>query len=359
MTATENIERVACTSRADLERIALDERPVIVRDLFTGQPIAELTSADETVARLGALRLLIRPEYSYNHFQAYRLDPLASTTEMTLAEYMAFARRHMDTPMLCLEQPTPEAVSSLLSLGDLAEINAGDGDRIASRLFLGNAGNKSNLHYDRDYHATLLHQVFGRKRVILISPRESQKLRPTMNFSEYLLCNFSPEDKAAFLRYTNGYDAILQPGETLLIPAAFWHHVEYVDDAMSVSFKLRRNRQLALLGGGLFHSNYFVQGLATRFQHAAIATDHARFFDDLLAHYLDPALGPREKFEAIDALFRASYAILCADFPQARYFSSMIGTTELDLWRPRLDDGSLYGDPGALSSGAAGGARSR
>lgn len=360
MSPLENIERVAHASRTDLERFILEQRPVILTGLFAGQPIREVTSANEAVARLGALRLLIRPEYSYNGFQAFRVDPRANTTEMTLAEYMELKQRHVDTPLLCLEQPTPEAVSSLFTLGEVAELNAEDGDRLASRMFIGNAGNKSNLHYDRDYHATLLHQVFGRKRVILISPRESQKLRPMMNFSEYLLCNFSPEDKAAFIRYANAHDATLYPGETLLIPAAFWHHVEYVDDSMSFNVKLRRNRYLALLGGGLFHSNHFAQGLVTKFlDGATVAARHAQVFDELLEHYLDRSLGPFEKFEAIDALFRAHYVTLCADFPQGRYFSSMMGTKESDLWRTQLENGSLYGDPGALKAGAAGGGRSR
>lgn len=359
MNVLENIERVAHASRADIERAILEQRPLILTGLFAGQPIQTLTSADDAVSRLGDLRLQIRPEYSFNGFEAFRTAPGASTVEMTLAGYLEHERRHAGTPLLCLEQPTPDAVSSLFSMGDLAEINSEEGDRLESRFFLGNAGNKSNLHYDRDYHATLLHQVFGRKRVILMSPRESQKLRPVMNFSEYLLCEFTPEDKAAFIRYTNAYDAILNPGETLLIPTAFWHHVEYLDRAMSFNVKLRRNRYLALLGGGLFHSNHFVQGLVTRFLRSSVVAErHADVFDRILALYVDPALGPFAKFDALDALFRELHATLCSDFPRGRYFASMTGLRESDLWRARLEEGSLYGSAQGVKAGAAGGARS-
>lgn len=353
MTPLENIERVAHRSSADVARILLQQRPVILTGLFEGQPIADIASAEEAVARLGDLPLRIRPEYSFNGFQHFWHDGPASETEMTLAEYMNFKQRHADTPMLCLEQPTPEAVASLFSLGELAKLNIEDGDRIDSRFFLGNAGNKSNLHYDRDYRGILLHQVFGRKRVILIAPRESQKLRPVTNFSEYLLTNFCDEDKAAFIRYTNAWDAMLYPGETLVIPAAFWHHIEYVDDSMSFNVKLRRNRYLTLLGGGLFHSNYLVQGLVTKFVWGeAVAEKHGAFFDALLERYADSSLTPLERFEAIDALFRAHYKTVCADFPQERYFAPIVGTKESDLWREQLETGSLYGATGAQKPGA-------
>jgi ribosomal protein L16 Arg81 hydroxylase len=356
----DNIKRIEHASRADLERFIFEQRPVIITGLFTDQPIREIASADDAVARLGGMPMAIRPEYSFNDFEAYRAGPRARQTEMTLAEYMEFKRLHADTPLLCLEEATPDAVLSLFALGEYGEINAGQGDRIVSRLFVGNTGNRSNLHYDCDYHAALLYQVFGRKRVILIPPRESQKLRPVMNFSEYLLYNFSPEDKDAFIRYTNAYDAVLHPGEALLIPTAFWHHVEYVDDSMSFDVKLRRNRYLRLLGGGLFHSNYIVQGLATKFIDGAAAdAEHVDTFDRILTIYTDRALDPFAKFEALDELFRELYRTVCPDFPQGPYFSSMPGVRESDLWRERLENGSLYGDPGAITSGAARATRSR
>jgi hypothetical protein len=93
----------------------------------------------------------------------------ALRVEMTLAGYMEFKRAHPDTPLLCLEQPTPDAVLSLFDLGDYAQIEEEHGDGLYSRFFVGNAGNRSNLHYDCDYHAALLYQLFGHKQVVLIS----------------------------------------------------------------------------------------------------------------------------------------------------------------------------------------------
>ena len=358
-TAAENIERVARPSRADLEHFINEQKPVIFTGLLRGQSIQEIVSPEDAVEHLGWLRLRIRPEYLWNIYEETRAGADAGKKEMTLAEFMEFKRCHPDNMLLCIEEPTPDALLSLSEIGDYVEINAADGDRLVSRFFVGNAGNKSNLHFDRDYHAILLHQVFGRKRVILTSPRESQKLRPVKSYSEYLLHNFSPADREAFVLYVNAYDAVLRPGETLLIPTAFWHHVEYVEDSMSINFKLKRNRYIRLLGSGLFHSNYVVQGLVTKFLRGEeVEARYPGVFDRILAAYIDGALDPYAKFEALDGLFRSLYATVCADFPQGNYFASLLDVRESDLWRDRLESGKLYGRPGEVKDGAVGAALS-
>lgn len=176
--AAETIERIAAPSRAGLERRILAGEPVILTGLFEGQAVREIASPEAAVERLGDLILEIRPELSSNGFEAHRTDPRPPPAEMSLSDYLGTARRPGNERLLCFDQPAPEAVMSLLDLGDYGDINAPHGDRVASRLFVGRAGNTSNLHYDADFRAGLLYQLFGRKRVILIPPRESQKLRP-------------------------------------------------------------------------------------------------------------------------------------------------------------------------------------
>lgn len=76
------------------------------------------------------------------------------------------------------------------------------------------------------------------------------------------------------------------------------------------------------------------------------------FFDALLERYTDSSLAPLERFEAIDPLFLAHYKIVCADFPQERYFAPIVGTKESDLWREQLETGLLYGATGPQKPGA-------
>lgn len=348
--AAENIARVARPSCADLEHFIGEQEPVIFTGLLRGHLLEEVESLEAAVARLGWLRLRVRPEYRWSIYEETRAD--VGKEAMTLGEFAEFKRRQPDNLLLCVEEPTPEALLSPEDVGDYARINVADGDRLSSRFFVGNAGNKSNLHFDRDCHAILLHQVYGRKRVILVAPRESQKLRPVKSYSEYQLHNFNPSDREAFLRYVNARQVVLHPGETLLIPAVFWHHVEYLDDAMSVNFKLRRNRYVRLLGSGLFHSNYVVQALVTKFLRGEeVEEKYPGVFDRLLAAYADEALDPFAKFEALEEIFRALYATICADFPQGDYFTSLLDVREIDLWRDQLESGKLYRRSPAVRSG--------
>ncbi|WP_158266352.1 cupin-like domain-containing protein [Allosphingosinicella deserti] len=338
------IERVSRPSYAALHALLCRQQPVIITGLFRGQPIDTVRDAGAASELFGDLPLEIRPDYSFNDFEAHRDQGRVPRAEMTFSAYMAFKQQHPGTRMLCLEQPTPQRILSLCDIGDYAKINEEDGDEIRSRLFVGNAGNRSNLHYDCDYHGALLYQVFGRKRVILIAPCQSQKLRPAMNFSEYLLCNFSPEDKADFIRYTHAQDDVLAPGEALLIPAAFWHHIEYLDDSMSINIRLKRNRYLRLLGGGLFHTDHVVQGLAAKCADRTFVEERLPgAFDHLLAVYTDRSLDPFAKYAALDPLFRKLHSTACPEAPEAPYFASLAGVGEAELWRSRLESGSLYG----------------
>ncbi|HMG43825.1 MAG TPA: cupin-like domain-containing protein [Acidimicrobiales bacterium] len=138
-----------------------------------------------------------------------------------------------------------------------------------SYVHAGGAGDVAHLHYDGDQRHVLMCQVSGRKRYVVIDPAESRKLAPgnqrqARRTSALFLQNFSATDLQAFLRYANAWDCVLEPGEALLIPAASWHYVEYVDDALSVSFRFGRNRYLRALAEALPEPSVELQALAAR-----------------------------------------------------------------------------------------------
>jgi len=39
------------------------------------------------------------------------------------------------------------------------------------------------------------------------------------------------------LKYAVGYDLILNPGDTLFMPAGYWHHMEYIDSGFAMSLR--------------------------------------------------------------------------------------------------------------------------
>jgi len=157
-----------------------------------------------------------------------------------------------DTPLVCSEFRTPAVLASLVPVPPFAQTDGDvDADRV-SDLFLAPPTAVAHLHYDGDLRDVVMVQLFGRKRYVLIDPVHSAKVLPltepgVQRTSGVFLEHLSPEDLAAFLRYTDAYETTLEPGELLLMPAGWWHYVEYLDVSLSVNHRLGRNARLRTL----------------------------------------------------------------------------------------------------------------
>jgi hypothetical protein len=154
-------------------------------------------------------------------------------------------------------------------------------------MFLAGAGNFAHMHFDGDFRDVLMYQAVGTKRYVVIHPRETRKLDPLVDAgiertSSVFLQNFSEADKTAFLRYTNAWDCVLQPGETLLMPMMAWHYVEYLEPAMSISFRLGRNRYCRFLAEQMPLRSIFLQAISQRFtDETALGPDDLAVFSEL------------------------------------------------------------------------------
>lgn len=100
-------------------------------------------------------------------------------------------------------------------------------------LWFGPAGTITPLHHD--VMNVLFHQVVGRKRFILLSPLDT----PLVSNSVGVYSEVDPKapDLKRHPRYARArpFQVTLEPGEALFIPAGWWHHVEALDLAISVS----------------------------------------------------------------------------------------------------------------------------
>jgi hypothetical protein len=104
-------------------------------------------------------------------------------------------------------------------------------------LFLGRRGHFADLHCHSDLHHILLHQIFGRKRVVLFPPEATGKLAPLMHLSTVALERMTGGEQRDFVAYAGGLADELAPGETLFLPAAWWHHLYYLEDAMAMNLR--------------------------------------------------------------------------------------------------------------------------
>ncbi|MDI3322540.1 cupin-like domain-containing protein [Pinibacter soli] len=125
-------------------------------------------------------------------------------------------------------------------------------------LFVGGSGSVTHMHFDIDLSHILHTQFAGRKRVLLFPFEEQHKLyrKPWevlsfANFENY----FDPKkskldlDKFPEVAKARGYEVILEHGDTLFMPAGYWHHMEYIDSGFAMSLRALQSSVVGKLKG--------------------------------------------------------------------------------------------------------------
>ena len=115
-----------------------------------------------------------------------------------------------------------------------------DGSLLEStNLWFGPAGTVSPLHFDRSHN--FLHQHWGRKHIVLVDPAYSSLLRAGEKNSESphvsSLDLVAPGPTVDLTRLSApSFEAVLEPGDVLFLPAFWWHNVMSLDAAISVNY---------------------------------------------------------------------------------------------------------------------------
>lgn len=113
-------------------------------------------------------------------------------------------------------------------------------------LFVGGQGSITHMHFDIDMSHILHTQFMGKKRVLLFPFEEQHKLyrKPwevlsLANFANY----YEQFDYHNFpaAKLAKGYEVILDHGDTLFMPAGYWHHMEYIDSGFAMSLRAMQN----------------------------------------------------------------------------------------------------------------------
>ncbi len=105
----------------------------------------------------------------------------------------------------------------------------------AASLWIGPAGTITPLHHDTTN--ILFSQIYGRKRVELVSPQETALLLdPVDGFYSPIELDTRSEQTHPALRALLVKQVTLGPGDALYIPAGWWHRVTSLD--VSISFSL-------------------------------------------------------------------------------------------------------------------------
>jgi hypothetical protein len=124
-------------------------------------------------------------------------------------------------------------------------------------LFVGGASSITHMHFDIDLSHILHTQFAGRKRVLLFPKEEQHKLyrKPfevlsLADFSNYHEGNGKPDyETFPALKLAKGYDVVLDHGDTLFMPAGYWHHMEYIDSGFAMSLRAMQSSMGGKLQG--------------------------------------------------------------------------------------------------------------
>jgi hypothetical protein len=104
--------------------------------------------------------------------------------------------------------------------------------------FFGGEGAITRIHRDMDNSNVFLTELIGEKRVVLFPPEQSRLLY-RYPFSTHTSIDVNQPDFEQYpgLRYVEGLDFTLKAGETLFMPAGWWHHIEYKTAGMGFAMR--------------------------------------------------------------------------------------------------------------------------
>ncbi len=136
-------------------------------------------------------------------------------------------------------------------------------------MFFGGAGSVVHMHYDIDLNNVYHTQFMGRKRVVLFAPDQSPLLYH-LPFTVQSYANVNNPDYANMpaLHYAQGYECILEHGETLYMPGGYWHYVEYLESGFGLSLRSFNRSLLKVVQGAWnigvgFHFDNLMKKLLT------------------------------------------------------------------------------------------------
>lgn len=315
--------------------------PVIITGLFEGEPIDRIRTLEDASAAFGHVPLNVQTEYTV----AAESPETAVETTMTFDEYWAHVRAHPDTPLLCTEYEIPPSIMRMFRLPEMCLADDLDQPEVLGmprkygdhdlylNIFVANRGNRAHLHFDGDHRQVLLHQMFGRKQVILFRPDACIHLRTTTASPwtpGIYLERMSPQEQLDFIEEVGGYHAVLEPGETIYMPALIWHYLGYLDDGMSFNLRFKRNRYGRFLCVDNVHRDSYIQNLGWKLAGARGDNAYTRAMPEIEAEYVRPADSLREKVVGMRSVLRRVCERVMPEILPSRFCPPHLESQEVD-----------------------------
>lgn len=228
----------------------LPKKPLVIRNLSKSWPAYEKWNWDYFKTLVGDKKVGL-----YNNIKSDAYTPINTADDYkTFGEYIDMIRTGPAAWRIFLFNIFEHAPQLTNDFNWPDELMSGFVKRYPM-LFVGGATSITHMHFDIDMSHILHTQFCGRKKVLLFPFEEQHKLyrKPfevlsLADFSHYHHLNGSPDyNQFPALKLANGYDVTLEHGDTLYMPAGYWHHMEYLDSGFAMSLRAMQSS----LGGKL------------------------------------------------------------------------------------------------------------
>ncbi|MEM7218430.1 MAG: cupin-like domain-containing protein [Pseudomonadota bacterium] len=207
-------------------------QPVVLTDLAADWPALSEWTPDNLSSRYGDKRVRVY-DASFGEPGA---NYMGSVDAMSFAEFLqATLGEGRDLRMFLynISHHVPELLDDVI-LPDI-------GLRFSRRFvftFFGCQGAVTPLHYDIDMGHVFYTAIHGRRRIRLFAPDQAAALYQHP-FTVRAYANLERPDygRHPALKWARGFEVVLQPGQTLFLPAGYWHEFHYLDAGFGVSLR--------------------------------------------------------------------------------------------------------------------------
>lgn len=105
-------------------------------------------------------------------------------------------------------------------------------------MFFGGEGSATRNHFDIDMSHVFISQFEGVKKIWLF-PNDQSDLMYKLPYNFHSIANLKTSDLKEYpgLQFLNGFEAEIHKGDTLYMPAGWWHYIMYETQGYSISVR--------------------------------------------------------------------------------------------------------------------------
>ena len=233
-----HVEKRSRLSRDEfIERYVRGCRPVVITDMARDWPAMQRWSFAEFKRRYGAMTVQVQAGREKDaDFEVNKMQHKHTTNFAAFLDRVVTSGPNNDEYLTANNEllRRPEFQGLLDEVGPLPDYCDPSSLTRCASLWVGPEGTKTPLHHDT---LMLLHtQIVGRKRWRFIAPSSAPRLYN--DFDVYSPVNFENLDLARFPEAAGVkvLEVVVEPGESVFLPLAWWHQVTSLDKCISLSF---------------------------------------------------------------------------------------------------------------------------